>query len=758
MRTTAMRFASAGAFACAALAAFGWGPVLAAGINGFVRARESGENVAYARVSLRASAPPGEVLTGALSNSGGYYAIKGVSPGTYTIACDALGFETETHEVALVEGSDLRLDFHLGVQPFEMAVVEVTAEGEREESEIQSGLVELPAETLVKPPGLVERDIVRGLQLLPGVQAASDVSSGLYVRGGGPDQNLILLDQIPLYNPTHAFGFFSTFNADAIKDVALYKGAYPARYGGRLGAVLDVANRDGNRKEIQGRGGVSVIAARLTLEGPVGKGSWIVSGRRTYLDPLLAAIRNEDNEIPDYYFYDLNARVNQSPREEDNIAVSGYFGRDDLHLDLDTGTFLDVRWGNAAGTVKWTHLFRPGLYGNFLLAGSRYDSRSTFQVFETPIEFKNRVRDVSAKADVDWRVHRDHALNLGLLASSLTFGYESEFNQSEEPEYDQRPTSFAVYAEDEWQTDRRTVVKPGLRAEYFSEDDRTRLEPRLTVSHQLRNGLRLKGGGGLYTQHLQLVTTEGFSGADLWVPTDETAEAGRAWQLVASAELEPAKDHTISAEAYYTGLQNLIQLDTRTSGDAEGQSTEDLFRTGGTGYATGLELFAQRTAGTLTGWVGYTLGWSRRTFADVNLGREFPPKYDRRHDLKVVAELERGKWKYGLNFVYASGQAFTPAGSRFALDEPSTGEPDQGIVDYPEKNSARLLPYHRMDVSIAREGHLFGAGAEWFLQIFNVYNRRNEWFVSYDTSELVIDADVAHQLPLIPTVGVNFAF
>jgi hypothetical protein len=270
--------------------------------------------------------------------------------------------------------------------------------------------------------------------------------------------------------------------------------------------------------------------------------------------------------------------------------------------------------------------------------------------------------------------------------------------------------------------------------------------------------MRLKGGGGLYTQHLQLVTTEGFSGADLWVPTDETAEAGRAWQVVASAELEPAKDHVVSAEAYYTGLQNLIQLDTRTSGDAEGQSTEDLFRTGGEGYATGLELFVQRNAGALTGWVGYTLGWSRRTFADVNLGKEFPPKYDRRHDLKVVAELQRGKWKYGVNFVYASGQAFTPAGSRFALDEPSTGETDQGIVDYPEKNGARLLPYHRLDASVARRGHLFGARAEWFLQIFNLYNRKNEWFVSYDTSESVVDADVAHQLPLIPTLGVNFEF
>jgi hypothetical protein len=730
----------------------------AAGVNGFVNARDSGESVGYARIALKEKNPPGAILTGAVGNAGGYYSIKGVASGSYILACDALGYATQSKEVTLTEGPDLRVDFDLEVQAFEMAPVEVTAKAEVEERVIQPGLIELPAETLARLPALVENDLIRSLQFLPGVQSASDVSSGLYIRGGGPDQNLILLDQIPLYNPTHAFGFFSTFNADAIKDVALFKGAYPARYGGRLGAVLDVANRDGNREKLTGRGGLSIIASRLTLEGPLGKGSWIVSGRRTHLDPVLAAIRSEDNEVPDYYFYDFNARVNQAPSEDDQLSASVYVGRDDLHLDLDRGSFLDVRWGNAAGTLKWTHLFRPGLFGNFLLAGSRYDNRSTFQIFETPIEFTNLVTDLSAKADVDWRVGRDHAVNVGLLASHFSFEYTSEFNRTKPPGYDERPTSVSLYAEDSWQVEPSTILKPGLRAEYFSEGDRVWLEPRVSVSRAVSPVIRFKAGGGLYTQHLQLISTEGFSGADLWAPTDGSADPGRSWQLVTGLEATPSTTYRVSAETYVTGLRNLVQLDNARSGDAEGQSTEDLFRTGGKGWAAGLELFAERRLGPLTGWIGYTLGWSRRTFEEINGGREFPPKYDRRHDLKIVAELDRSRWRYGLNFTYATGQAFTPAGGRFAIEEPASGQPDQGAVLFADKNSARLLPFHRLDVSVARKGHLFGARAEWVLQIFNLYNRRNEWFVTYDTDSVVADAEVTRQLPILPTVGVNLEF
>ncbi|HEU4724029.1 MAG TPA: TonB-dependent receptor plug domain-containing protein, partial [Candidatus Eisenbacteria bacterium] len=597
------------------------------------------------------------------------------------------------------------------------------------------------------------------LQLLPGIQAASDVSSGLYIRGGGPDQTLILLDQIPLYNPTHAFGFFSTFNPSAIKDVALYKGAYPSTYGGRLGAVLDVSNRDGNRNRFHGQGGVSLIAARATFEGPIRDGSWILSARRTYLDPILDAARGDSSEIPDYYFYDVNARVNRSLGGSDNVMISGYRGRDALHLDLDEGSFVDISWGNFAGTARWTHRFGPGLFGNFLAAASRYTSETKVSIFSTPIRFANRLLDLSLKGDLDWRLGRGHEIDAGLLASQFHFTFDQAFNQVVQPGLNERPASLALYAEDQWTLSPRATVRPGLRAELFGDRGRWSVEPRLSASALLTDRVRFKVGGGAYTQHLQLVSTEGFSGADFWVPTDKTAEPGRSWQAVSGVEWKVSEKHSLSAESYYTSLRNLVQLDNQRAADAQGTSTEELFFTGGSGWASGVELFAEQKTGPLTGWIGYTLGWSRRRWDEVNQGYTFPPKYDRRHDLKIVAEYKRRLWSYGASFLYGTGQAFTPAAARYTLTEPTTGTtPKDDLLLPGAKNSARLLPYNRLDVSITRHGHLFGAKADYFLQIFNVYSRRNEWFVQYDADNPETEPEITHQLPIVPTIGLNFEF
>ena len=729
----------------------------AASIDGFVTDRESGEYLAYARVSVTvdSSATP----IGAMTNQGGYFALSGLPEGRLNLLCQAFGYKRFTAPVELITTASLRYDVKMEPEPFAQQQVEVTAETKKQEAELQTGFAELSAKRLQRMPGAVEQDIIRSLQFLPGIQSASDISSGLYIRGGGPDQNLILLDQIPLYNPTHAFGFLSTFNPDAIKDVTLYKGAYPASYGGRLGSVLDVANRDGNRKEFHGRGGMSVIAGKLTMEGPVGTGSWILSARRTYLDPILDAARSGGDEIPDYYFYDLNARVNQSYGANDNLILSGYRGRDNLHLDLDRGSFVNLFWGNMAGTAKWTHLFEPGLFGNFLLAASEYKSETKVSIFETPIAFRNRLLDVTAKADVSWRAGRDHEVSAGLLGSHYIFTFDSEFNKEVQPGLDERPNALSAYVEDQWAADPVTTIRPGVRVELFGDDGRLSVEPRLSASRAVTEHVRVKGGGGVYNQHLQLVTTEGFSGGDVWVPTDQSAKPGRSWQLVGGTEWEPSLKHSFSVEGYYTWLRNLVQIDNTTAADAQGRTTEDLFITGGRGFATGVELFAQQRTGPVTGWVGYTLGWTRRRWTEVNQGRTFPPKYDRRHDLKVVADYKRGKWGYGVNFVLGSGQAFTPAGARYLITNPASGEPpDDGIILPADKNSARLLPFHRMDVSVTREGHLFGAKAEWFLQIFNLYKRKNEWFIQYDTQDPETKPEVTHQLPIIPTVGVNFEF
>ena len=730
--------------------------VWSATLSGFVTDRSNGETLPYASVVLRGMAQP----IGALSNVDGYFAIKDVPVDTtLVINISYVGYVAYQDTIRLNVGDIRRLD--VALEPEAILTQEIVVEAERDDEErlIQPGFVEIETAQIREMPAIGEADILRSLQLLPGIQAASDISSGLYVRGGGPDQTLILLDQMPLYNPSHAFGFFSTFNSDAIKDVSLHKGAYPAQYGGRLGAVLDVRNKDGNRKGFEGSGGVSLIASRLTLEAPLKNGSWMVSGRRTYIDPLLSLVRNDSTDVPSYYFYDMNAKINQDFTDNDKLQVSGYFGRDDLTFDVDPDTFFKIRWGNTAFTGKWTHVFSPTVFGNFMVAGSKYTSTSTLNIFDTPILFRNSIQDYTLKGDLDWFATQDHALSGGFLFTRYDFEFLQEFNNEEQLNLREKPNLLSAYLQDHWQPGTRWDIRLGARGNYFSEGKRWQFEPRLSASYQATEDWRVKSAGGFYHQYLQLVTTEAFAGSDFWVPLDGTVEPGRSWQGVFGVEWEPSLRYQLSVEGYYTDLSNLVVLDTRVAADSEAETSEEVFVSGGTGYATGVEFFLQRRTGRLTGWIGYTLGWTRRQFAEFNGGREFAPKYDRRHDVSFVTSYRVGKWSFGANYVYGTGQAFTPASARYTLRSPAI--PDLQIEDLvlpADKNSARLLPYHRLDLSVKRKFGLFGADAEAYVQVFNAYNRRNEWFVQYDVDDPETDPTVVKMLPIVPTIGINFGF
>ncbi len=727
----------------------------AAELKGRVFDRSNDEPVSNAIVTLFADTLAG----GAASRTDGTYRIAGLKPGRFRVRVQALGYDV-LEDTLVVPSAGLSRDFGLGVDA--IAIPEVRVEGRRvrTDSEVQPGIVEITPEQIERVPGVAEKDIFRSLQLLPGVSTASDISSGLYIRGGGPDQNLVLFDDAVVYNPTHAFGFFSTFEADAIRDVTLYKGTPPAEYGGRLGSVVDVTSRSGNATDFRGKGGVSLIAARLTLEGPVGRGSWLVSGRRTYLDPILNAIRNEDNEIPSYYFYDTTGRFTQRLSPRDEIAVSYYLGLDNLGLDLDRGTNLDLSWGNQVAVGRWTRTLGPKAVSTVTGSWSRYRSRSRISVFSTPIRFDNGVDDVTLRGRLTLDPTPAHRVKTGIDLSKRRFHLEQEFNRDLQPGIDDRPGEAAVFVQDDWTPMEGTTFRAGLRGAWYESSDRFDLEPRVSVTRRLSPTLKLKLGGGLFNQRLQLVSTEGFSAADFWVPIDGTADAGRAYQGVSGLEWTPSKQWNLSAESYFTDLSGLVQLDNARNANDPGTTSADLFRTGGTGYATGLELFAQKRTGALTGWAGYTLGWSRRKFAEVNGGRTYPPKYDRRHDVNVVLDWNQGKWRFGAAAVYGTGQAFTPAGARYLLVDPSTGERpgDEDLILPAAKNSGRLKSFARLDLNVAREGRLFGTPVEWTLQIFNALNRKNEWFIEYDTSNPEIEPQVTYQLPIIPTVGVNFAF
>ena len=725
----------------------------AATLSGTVTDRKNGESLPYANVVLKWSGEP----LGALSNVDGYFAVKSIVPGKYVLIVTYVGYESFVDTLVFSGQEEVVKDVALFLEPILTEEILVEADRFEEERVVQTGFIAVETRQLQQLPAIGETDVLRGLQLLPGIQAASDISSGLYIRGGGPDQTLILLDQIPLYNPSHAFGFFSTFNPDAIKDMSLHKGAYPAQYGGRLGSVLDVRNRDGNRKGFEATGGVSLISARLTLEGPVSKGSWMISGRRTYLEPILSTIRNDSTEVPRYFFYDTNAKFNKDFNDRNKVTVSGYFGRDDMNFDLDEGSFIKIRWGNTAVTGKWTHVFTPALFGNFMVAGSKYTSSTSLSFFETPIEFSNSIQDLSIKGDLDFFASSHHSLNSGFLATGYDFTFRASFNQDDQLNLSEKPFLLSAYIQDLWQIRPRTSLRLGVRSDYFSEGERLHIEPRVALSHQLNPEVRLKLGGGYYHQYLQLVTTEAFSGGDFWVPLDQTVDSGKSWQGALGFEWEPSRRYQVTVEGYYRDLENLVVLDNRVAGDTDDTTSEDVFISGGKGYATGVELFIQRRTGALTGWIGYTLAWTRRTFQELNQGKQFPPKYDRRNDLSFVTSYAVGRWSFGANLVYGTGQAFTPASGRYYLRSPATGIFEQRVLPA-DRNSARLLPYHRMDLSLKRKIGWFGSDSEIFLQVFNLYNRRNEWFITYDPNHDGAGADVIKMLPIVPTLGINFRF
>ena len=416
-------------------------------LSGFVTDGDNGESLPLASIVLT------QAQLGAASNSSGYYAVKEVPAGTYEVVISYIGYKSWRDTLAFSD-RDVRLDVALQVESVRLEEVVIQAERSEElEQATQSSFIALQVEPLQQMPAIGEADLLRSLQLLPGIQSASDISSGLYVRGGGPDQTAILLDHIPLYNPSHLFGFFSTFNADAIKDVQLYKGAYPAAYGRTLGAVLDVSNREGNRQRFSSRGGISLIASRLLAEGPVGQGSWMLAGRRTYLEPVLSAIRSRGVDIPlNYYFYDFNGKVNQR-WGDDTFTVSTYWGQDDLRVDIEdeNESFVDLRWGNRALTARWTRVFSPTLFGHFMAAGSSYENTLLFSFFATPFGVANSIRDWSLKGDVDYFANRNHTLTLGFLATLFEFDYSESFNQQDQSDLYQRSVLASTYVQDEWQ-------------------------------------------------------------------------------------------------------------------------------------------------------------------------------------------------------------------------------------------------------------------------------------------------------------------
>jgi len=722
-----------------------------ASLSGFVKDATSGETLLLANVVLLGT------TQGAATNNAGYYTLTGLAPGTYVIVASYIGYQEYRLQVTLAAGENRRLDIELSPQGVLIDEVVVSADRESEEELRKIGVVGLKVDQVRQIPTVLEPDVFRSLQLLPGVKAASDYSSGLYIRGGSPDQTLILLDRTTVYNPTHFFGFFSTFNPDAIKDVRLYKGGYPAEYGGRLGSVVDIYNKDGNRRATHGSVSLGLLASRAVVEGPYRKGSWMLAVRRSTLEPLLAFLKNQDiNGIPDsFYFLDMNGKVNYDASQNNLLSLSFYAGQDALRLPFVTDGAIELYYGNRTVTANWTHIFSQKLFSNFTFTSSRYFSEPRFDFATTVFERTNNVYDVSAKGDFEYIPNERHAFKGGFWSGIFTFRLLDTFDGLETVSERTQAPYVSAYAQHTFRPASNWEVQGGVRANYFGEGGFFRLEPRLRLEHRLLDDVRLQLGYGRYYQFLTLITSEAFSGFDVWLTTGEGVRPAYGDQFVAGVNTGLGRDFNVSVEGYYRTMKQLFELNPFLP-DAAGLAYADLFHFGD-GFAYGTEVFLEKRRGRLNGFLGYTFSITRRRFPSLNDFEFYSPKYDRTHDVNLVVNYDLSRsWRLTGVFNYATGQAYTEPASQYKLlDNPFSSQAPNVI--YSPFNKARLPAYHRMDLGVSRRARFFGfADYELQIQVINAYNRRNIWFYLFEFEDT---NDVKRtEVPQIPVPIPNLSF
>ncbi|MCH8963311.1 MAG: TonB-dependent receptor, partial [Bacteroidetes bacterium] len=663
---------------------------------GFVKDASSEETLLLANVVLAGTGK------GVATNTSGYYTMTNLEPGTYTVACTYIGYQTFRQEVTLTPGERRRLDIELVPKAVIFGEVIVAADRSADEEARNIGVAQMKIATIKQLPTILEPDVFRSLQLLPGVKAASDYSSGLYIRGGDPGQTLVLLDRTTVYNPTHVFGFFSTFNPDAIKDVRLYKGGFPASYGGRIGSVLDIYNKDGNRREYKGSVSLGLLASRAFVEGPYKNGSWMVALRRSTLEPLLEAFKNQDG-IPDgFYFYDFNGKVNYDASPNDRLSLSLYLGTDALDLEFLEDAVLDINYGNRTVSANWTHLFSERLFSNFTVTASRYFSNPSIVLSGTEIKQESRINDTSIKGDFEYIPNERHELEGGFWAGAIRFPFKSSFdgevtfNPRIQTEY------VAVYVQDTFRPSSLSMIQGGLRATFFTDGRHFRLEPRFSAEYRPNSRVRLQASYGRYFQFQTLITNESFSGFDFWLTSAEGVNPAFGDQFILGVKTFLQDEFTLDTEVYFRTMRDLFEIDPFLP-DAAGLEYNEYFQIG-RGNAYGAELMINKTRGRLNGFLAYTVSVTRRRFPQINLvdgrPRNYPPKYDRRHDLRLIANYQLSRtWRATGVFTYATGQAYTEPTAQYKLlgGELLTGEEAVDVLISPGLNRARLPAYHRLD-------------------------------------------------------------
>jgi hypothetical protein len=742
-------------------------------VNGTLKDSNTGEELIGATV--RVLELPG---VGAICNEYGYYSLT-LKPGKYTLKASYVGFEEYTQAIDL--DKSMRLDMNLQTKTA-LAEVVITAQKANDQiTQAQMGVEKLNVAEIAKIPVLFgEKDLLKTIQLLPGVKSAGEGSSGFYVRGGAADQNLILLDEAPVYNAAHLLGFFSTFNSDAIKDVTLIKGNSPAQYGGRLASVLDVKMNEGNDKTYRVNGGIGVISSKISVEGPIQKekSSFLVTGRRTYADIFLKLTEDfKDNKL---YFYDLNGKANYRINENNRIFLSGYFGRDVLGV----GSAIGIDWGNKTATLRWNSLIGQKLFSNTSLIYSDYNYDINIRQNGSKFNINSEIRDINLKQEFQYFPNTNNSWRFGFNTIHHTLS-PSRF-KGDGLAVDNKETRTAlenaIYVNNTYKATSRLNIDYGLRVSSYSIlgegifniyekgvlRDSVKVkkgafgktyvnpEPRLSASLQINASSSFKLGYSRNTQNLHLLSNSTTGNpTDSWIGNSYNIKPEKADQVgLGYFRNFNENKYELSTEVYYKSMQNQVDYkngaDINTATDLE---SELLY---GKGRAYGLEMNIKKKTGRFTGWLSYTLSRTERSIEGVNFGNWYKAKQDRTHDVSVVGMYQlTPKWSLAGTFVYYTGNAVTFPSGKYSIN-------DQTIFLYTERNGYRMPAYHRLDLSATYETQRKGRyQGSWNFSLYNAYGRQNAYIIEFQDNPDDPTRTQAKQTSLfrwIPSITYSFKF
>ena len=788
-------------------------------INGFVRNDLDGEPISYANVFIS------NTSLGAATNRDGYFVISDIPPGEYELNVSMIGFAINKEIINLPDSASIRIEVRMTPQAIKGSEVLVTAERQKFERSMESSQISLDIREINSAPAFIEPDVFRTLQMLPGVQTTSDFSSALYVRGSTPDQNLIMLDGIVVYNPYHLGGIFSTFNTDAIKEADFHAGGFPARHGGRMGAILNVINREGNSNKITGMANISLISSKGLLEGPLPKwrgmkGSWMVSGRRTYFDSIINALKIPSGQNADgsdsyfqfpYFFYDYQVKINLDIHQDHRITYSRFYGDDvldytyddsetiinqDVERKYDSGISIKWPWGNRTNGLIWRWIVSPELVAKTFISNSRYRfdfdlgffSRDTYTYTDsvtsifTDVNWRlyDIINDNSVETELTWKAIKNHEITGGFQLKDIHFKLGEEVDISTEDTsvtfsslaLNDRTREMALFIQDRWEFSDQLKFKLGIRGTLYNLHDELYLDPRLGMKYHISKNIAFKLNWGLYHQFLTTANNqdENLRLVELWLGIPEDKPAANSQHIISGLEYMSPNNIFYRCEIYHKKFDNLLTLKQENRNTIEGDDSESPFNEfwDTRGKARGVEFLMKKSSGRFNGWVGYT--YAETEYYTEPSGWHYP-NFDRTHTLNIVGNIElTNELEISTAITQSSGNPFTKILGRAYdweqnLDSETYWYPvDSYIVG--EKNTERYDDYFRVDVGMTRKnGNLFGLKYDTYWQIMNLSRHLNIFTYAYRTkrdintgNQLGVERRAVPMFPLIFTFGVKFDF